>query len=205
MDTICVATSKARAYYALVSRLRRAELPFVSVLPGSTPGDCALVLTTTEEAGRFGQNALALEELDDNPGIFKGQVLARLEGEQVLLVGIDPGKRSGLAVFYGQTRLAFSTFNSSGALCSRVGDFARGVPSSRALVRVGNGSRQMAGKLVEGLKREVPEATIEVVDESGTSVGSPKMRGVQRDQAAAAKIAFRKGEVVSRLATRSPG
>ncbi len=206
MDRICVATSKARAYYALVSRLRRAGLPFASILPDSDFGDCELVLTTAEEAGRFGGRALALEDLDESPGVFKGQVVSRLRGnDDVVLVGVDPGKRTGLAVFYGQTRLAFNTFDSAGAVCSRVGAFARGIPSSRLLVRVGNGNRSMAAKLVDGLKREVPDATIEVVDESGTSTGSPKMKGLQRDQVSAAKIAFRKGEVVSHRTTRTRG
>lgn len=204
MNRICVATSKARAYYALVSRLRRAGLPFSSVLPDSGLGDCELVLTTADEAGQFGGKALALEDLDENPGIFKGQVVSRLSGEQVILVGVDPGKRTGLAVFYGQTRLAFNTFNSAVAVCSRVGAFARGVPYSRLLVRVGNGNRPLAAKLVGGLRKEVPGATIEIVDESGTSTGSSKMKGVQRDQVSAAKIAFRKGEVVSQT-TRTLG
>ncbi len=204
MNRICVATSKARAYYALVSRLRRAELPFSSVLPDSDL-ECDILLTTAEEAGQLGGRALALEELDENPGIFKGQVMSRLVGDQLILVGVDPGKRTGLAVFYGQTKLAFNTFDSATAVASRVAAFARGIPSSRLLVRVGNGNRGMATKLVEGLRKAVPRATIEVVDESGTSTGSSKMRGVQRDQVAAAKIAFRKGEVVSHGTTRSRG
>ncbi len=206
MNQVCVATSKARAYYALVSRLRRAGLPFSSILPDSDFSDCGLVLTTRDEVGQFGGLALALEDLDENPGVFKGQVVSRLTGEdEVVLVGVDPGKRTGLAVFYGQTKLAFNTFDSPGAVCSRVGAFARRVPSSRVLVRVGNGNRPMAMRLVDGLRREVPEATIEVVDESGTSTGSSKMKGVQRDQVAAAKIAFRRGEVVSRGTTRTRG
>jgi len=198
MNRICVATSKARAYYALVSRLRRAGLPFSSVLPDSDFRNCDLVLTTRDEVGSFGGGALALEDLDENPGVFKGQVVSKLTGEgDIILVGVDPGKRTGLAVFYGQTRLAFNTFDSTGAVCARVGIFARRVPSSRLLVRVGDGNRSMTAKLVDGLRREVPSATVEVVDESGTSTGSSKMRGVQRDQVAAAKIAFRKGQVVS--------
>ena len=203
VNRICVATSRARAYYALVSRLRRAELSFSSVLPGSDLGECDVVLTTTEEAGQFGQKAVALEDLDENPAIFKGQMMSRLEGEQVVLVGVDPGKRMGLAVFYGQTKLTFNTFDSAGALCSRVEAFARGIPSSRLLVRVGDGNKTMAAKLLEGLRKAVPMAAIEMVDESGTSTGSSKLRGVQRDQVAAAKIAFRKGTAVSRPTTRS--
>jgi len=201
-----VATSRSRAYYALVSRLRRAGLPFSSVLPDSDCGDCDLVLTTADEAKQFDVRALTLEELDENPGIFKGQIVSRLTGEEdVILVGVDPGKRTGLAVFYGETKLAFNTFDSAGAVCSRVAAFAKGVPSSRVLVRVGNGNRSITSRLVDGLRRDVPAATIEVVDESGTSTGSSKMKGVQRDQVAAAKIAFRKGEVVSPGTTKIRG
>ncbi len=200
-----MATSKARAYYALVSRLRRAGLPFSSVLPDSRSQECDLVLTTAEEAAQFGERVLTLEELDENPGVFKGQLVSCLREGDVVLVGVDPGKRTGLAVFYGQTRLAFNTFDSTGAVCARVGAFAKGIPSSRLLIRVGNGNRSMAVKLVDGLRKEVPEATIEVVDESGTSTGSSKMKGLQRDQVSAAKIAFRKGEVVSHGTTRTHG
>lgn len=203
MDRICVATSKARAYYALVSRLRRAGLTFSSLLPESEFQEFDLVLTTEEEVGRYGGRALALESLDENPGIFKGQIVSKLAGGgDVLLVGIDPGKRTGLAVFYGRTRLSFSTFDSIAAVSLRVSEFAKAIPEGRLLVRVGNGNRAMAMKIADVVMSEVPRATVEVVDESGTSVASSKMKGVQRDQMAAAKIAFRKGEVVS-SATRT--
>lgn len=205
MNQVCVATSKASAYYVLVSRLKRAGLEFTSVLPGSDIQDCDVVLTTRDEVEQFGQKALGLEDLDENPGIFKGQVLSRLGGGGIILVGVDPGERTGLAVFYGQTKLAFNTFDSPREVCSRVGAFAKGIPASRMLVRVGNGNRSMASGLVDWLRKEVPRATIEVVDESGTSSGSTKMKGVQRDQVAAAKIAFRKGEDVSRGETKSRG
>jgi len=206
VNRICVVTVKARAYYALVSRLRRAGLPFSSALPDSEFGDCDLILTTADEADQFGSKAMALEELDENPGIFKGQVVSRLSGNgDVILVGVDPGKRTGLAVFYGQTKLAFNTFDSASAVCSRIGAFAKGVPSNRLLVRVGNGNKPLASRLVDGLRKEVPAAIIEMVDESGTSARSSKMKGVQRDQVAAAKIAFRKGEVVSSGTSRTRG
>ena len=185
--------------------MRRAGLPFSSVLPDSDCDGCDLVLTTADEARKFGGRVLTLEELDENPGIFKGQIVSRMAEGDIILVGIDPGKRMGLAVFYGQTKLAFNTFDSAGAVCARIAAFAKGVPSSRVLVRVGNGNRSMASRLVDGVRRDVPAATIEVVDESGTSAGSSKMKGVQRDQVAAAKIAFRKGEVVSHGTPRIRG
>lgn len=205
MSRICVATSKAWAYFALVSRLRKAGLPFSSAVPGSDLRGCELVLTTDEESERFGPRALVLERLDEDPGIFKAQVTARLGGEEdLILVGVDPGKRTGMAVFYGRTMLASSTFDSAAVVCSRVAAFAKAMPTSRVLVRIGDGNRPLALELAEGFEREVPVAAVELVDESGTSARTSKMKGIERDQVAAARIAFRKGREVSR-ATRSSG
>jgi hypothetical protein len=205
LSRICVVTSKAQAYYALVSRLRRAGLPFSSLVPGSDRVECDLILTSREEAPRFGSKAVALEDLDENPGVFKGQLVSKLGDDDAVFVGIDPGKRTGLAVFYGQTRLAFSTFDSVGGLCSRVGAFADGLPEARFVIRIGNGNRGMAAKLAEALMRAVPRAVVEVVDEAGTSVRTARMKGVQGDQGAAARIAFRRGEVVSQGTPRTHG
>ena len=202
VNKICVVTSKAATYYAIVSRMRKAGLPFSSVLPGADRGDCILIITSASETGQFGGLVLALEDLDENPGVFKGQLLSRLsEGGDALLVGVDPGIRIGLAVFYGETSLEYSTFDSAARLSLRVGAFMHGVPARRFVIRIGNGYPAMAAKLAELLRLEAPDAVIEMVDESGTSARRVRMRGIQGDQGAAAKIAFRKGEVVN---PRSP-
>ncbi|HZW84350.1 MAG TPA: hypothetical protein VFE91_00405 [Nitrososphaerales archaeon] len=199
MRRVCVVTSKSGAYYSLVSRLRRAEVPFESLLPDSDVEECEVILTTAEEAVLFGDRAITLEELDENPGVFKGQILARLGSKrEPILIGVDPGKRTGLAVFLGKTRLASSAFVSVHALRLRVGSFARKVPSESVVIRIGDGNRALALRLAEAIEEEVPDATIEVVDEKGTSYRSPKMKGVQGDAAAASKIAFRRGVVVNR-------
>lgn len=161
------------------------------------------MLTTASEAGQYGELALPLENLDGDPGVFKGQIVSRLAGSGGdVLIGVDPGTRIGMAVFYGETGLAFSTFESIGALTSIVGKFVRVVPAKKFVVRVGNGSPAMATSIVSALKREVLNATFEVVDESGTSVRNVRVKGIKGDQGAAAKIAFRKGEVVSQPSPR---
>jgi hypothetical protein len=204
VNRICVATSKAATYYAIVSRMRKASLPFSSVLPGADRGDCILIITSARETAQFGGMALALEDLDENPGVFKGQLLSRLnEGGDVVLVGVDPGTRIGLAVFYGETSLEYSTFGSIAGLSLRVGAFVRGMPEMRFVIRVGNGNPAMATKLIESLRLRAPDAVIEMVDESGTSVRRMRIRGIQGDQGAAAKIAFRKGEVVNPKSPRT--
>jgi len=198
MNRICVMTSKPKTYFAIVSKMRKAGLPFSSALPGPDRGDCTLIISSAGEVGQFGGRAIALEDLDENPGVFKGQLLSKLDGgRDVVLVGVDPGTRIGLAVFYGETSLEYSTFGSATGLSHRVGAFVRGVPAKRVVIRVGNGSPPTSARLLESLRQEAPDATVEMVDESGTSVRRVRMRGIQGDQGAAAKIAFRKGEVVN--------
>jgi len=204
MNRICVVTAKPVAYFAIVSRMRKAGLPFTSIRPGADHGGCALIITSSGEAGQFGGKAFALEDLDENPGVFKGQLMSRLDGgRNVLLAGVDPGKRIGLAVFYGEASLEYSTFGSVEGLSLRVGAFTRKVPAKKLAVRVGNGYPTTAARLIESLKLEAPEAVIEVVDESGTSVRRVRMKGIQGDEGAAAKIAFRKGKVVSPGSSRT--
>lgn len=198
MSRICVATSEARAYFELVSRLRKAGLAFSSVLPGLDP-ECDLVLTTEKESVKYGRKALPIEQLDEDPGVFKAVVISRLgDEEDVILAGIDPGTRTGLAVFYGRTKLSFNTFGSASEVCARVREFASALPTSRVLVRIGDGNRPLAANLVEEFAGRLPSAALELVDESGTSVRNAKMKGIQKDQVAAAKIAFRKGDSVMR-------
>jgi hypothetical protein len=199
MNRICVITSKSTAYYTIVSRLRRAGLPFDSLLTDSSIDGCGIVITTAEESPKYGDTAVAVEDLDENPGVFKGQILAKLaQGPEILLVGIDPGERIGLAVFYGRASLSFGTFTSNAALGQRLAAFAQRVPSVEMVVKIGNGNMASTLRLAEMVQQVVPRATIEIVDESGSSARGAKIRGVQGDQGAAAIIAFRKGTVLRR-------
>jgi hypothetical protein len=193
MTRICVITSEGRAYYALVSRLRKAGLPFMSMLPTDAVRECELVLTTRKESGLFKGEKMVLEDLDDDPGIVRSQIVSRLAGGGgVLTIGIDPGMRIGMAAFYGEIRLSSRTFNSRDRLCSSVVRLVRKTEATRSLVRIGNGSPSLANWVAARLAAMLPKTTVEMVDESGTSVRNPRTKGMQGDQSAAARIAFRK-------------
>src|SRR2546428_7545562 len=103
MGQLCVATDSSRPYYLITSRLRRARMNFRSVVPGEAGiEDCDIVLTTRQEAGRFaGEDAIAIEDLDENPLVMKAQGLARVDwARREPVIRIDPGARIRFAVFY---------------------------------------------------------------------------------------------------------
>jgi hypothetical protein len=191
---ICVATGSSKAYFLLVSRLKIAGIKFVSLVPGEDQSRCDLTLTTDAEATRYVGKVMTLEELDSDPFVMKGQILSCLtDGKETLLLGIDPGSRIGMAVFYGDMSLEFVTFDSIQSLDSCVSAFVKRVPSCKSVVRIGNGNPTLALALASQLTEKVHLSVVEIVDESGTSARTVKMKGIQGDQRAAAKIAFRKG------------
>jgi hypothetical protein len=194
MSRICVITTDGRAYYALVSKLRGAGLPFLSLSPGDRCDECELVLTTKAEAGQFKIATVALEDLDESVDVARAQILARLsEGDRTLLVGLDPGSRIGMVAFLGETRLASRTFNSKSGACNSVVRLVEGVSVRRSVVRIGDGDPALASWLAENIAPRLPGTAVEIVDESGTS-RSPSVKGLQKDQSSAARIAFRRGE-----------
>lgn len=198
-----MATSSSRAYYVIVTRLKAAGLDFRSVVPDRPRAECDLIITTSSESLRFGDKAVGLEDLSENPGVFKGQILSRLSGgEEVLVIGVDPGVRTGMAAFYGEVGLAFDVLWSVGDLRSRIAEFVRSVPAGKAVIRIGTGNLELALKIARALSDEIPKTLVEMVNEAGTSGGS-KTKGLQGDQEAAAKIAFRKGAAFTPASPRN--
>jgi hypothetical protein len=197
MKTIKVATDDGNAYYAIVSRLKKMRLRFSSISPGQ-PVDAAqdLVLTSRGEAPAFGENAVAIEDLSEDPLIMEGQLLSRLldESRRNVLIGIDPGSRMGLVMFYGGREIGSLTTNSVDKLVSFVADVVSDVPHSLLTVKIGGGEPKSSLRLARLLRGRLPRLTsIEIVDESGTSGGKRGAIGATRDQRAAARIALRKG------------
>ncbi len=197
MRIIKVATDDGNAYYHIVSRLKRTHLRFTSLSPGEAVNPTRdLVLTSKREAASFGGGAVAIEDLSEDSMIMEGQLLSKLleESRRNVLVGIDPGTRIGLAVFYGGRELGALTENSVEKSVDLVVALAKEVPCSSFSVKVGDGEPKSSQHLARSLRERLPSsASIEVVDESGTSAGKRGAIGATRDQRAAARIALRKG------------
>lgn len=195
MDLICIATADGRAYYSILTRLRRTGLAYRSLTPELVDSRCALILTTRGELDCIKGAAVAIEDLSEDPVIMKGQLVAKLgkEGKRELLLGIDPGLRIGVAVFYSNVKIASLTFRSTGELLGMLDAMIQNIPHSKLVVKMGNGAPKHSRLLARAIIRRVSSATIEIVDEKGTSSYRPRQRDLTRDQLAAERIAYRKG------------
>jgi predicted RNase H-like nuclease (RuvC/YqgF family) len=197
MKVIGIATGDGRAYYSILSRLKKTNLRFVSMTPAQAARERVWpVITTRRELAIFEGVSIPIEELDENPLIMEGQILARTvrETRRVLLIGVDPGLRIGVAIYYGGVRLGSTTVNSVDLLQQKILNVVQSIPHKRAMVRIGDGYPKQSRVIAETVASELPETIVEIVNERGTSIGNQK--GMTRDQVAAARIAFRKGAIL---------
>lgn len=197
MRIIKVATDDANTYYDIVSRLKRTHLQFSSLSPREVANSAKeLVLTGKDEVALFGGKAVAIEDLNLDPLVMEGQLLSRLleEGRRNLLIGIDPGSRIGVVIFYGGRELGALSGSSVDELVDLLVMVVRDVPHSSLSVKIGGGEPRSSLRLARLLREWLqPSASIEIVNESGTSAGKRGTIGATRDERAAVRIAFRKG------------
>ena len=214
-----VATSNGKAYYRITSLLKKIGLPFVDVVLGTAPmlevnrslssqqgfpnKDVKLVVTTRKERLQlYGPNVICVEDLGEDVGLAREKIITLLyppKPTDWFIVGIDPGERTGVAVFLNHREVESSVFQDLGSMIERVSALVRNAPEIRKVVKIGAGNRSLARKIASRLQSMHNEKLrIQFVDESGTSVLRRKrMKGKYlgtRDQRAAKLIAYREGQ-----------
>jgi RNase H-fold protein (predicted Holliday junction resolvase) len=204
---VLVATVHGKPYYKIISALKSLGLPFDSVSPEEAALiDSQLVITTEQERSLVGKKNMLLDsELDEEPALIRAKILRRSMGihqDDQLVIGIDPGNRIGVAVFYLNKEIESQVLTSVRKSVDLVSVLIRGTMSRKKIVRIGYGdpvmARQIANKLHEKFSDSI---TIEFVDEHGTSsirASDVNRRGI-RDKLSARVIALRKGKPFRRV------
>src|SRR5439155_26279817 len=116
-----------------------------------------LILTTRDESRMFKGRSIAIEDLDRDPLIMKGQILSMLSSSsnnnkkknRDILIGIDPGSRIGLAIYYGDRRLAALTFNSIDSLMRFIARTVAAIPNSSVMIKIGDGSPRLSRAIAQ--------------------------------------------------------
>jgi hypothetical protein len=191
---IVVATADFEVYHEVVGELRERDVEFTTVEPGDPlpPGTDAVVTGSEDELA-------AQDSSEDIPVVRAEAGNARLAVERALgrvrgdysrtVVGVDPGDRPGIAVLRGGTVVAafqVPVADAAAVVRDEIAD------DEDAIVRIGDGARMAGTRILDDLE----EATVELVDETGTTphLGSGA-RGMG-DVLAAANIALTPGEEV---------
>ena len=86
-----------------------------------------------------------------------------------LIVGIDPGRRIGLSVFYGSVEIERQLFISIERMSSHIRHIFKYIKSTRHLIRIGDGDMTTAWRICRTLDVIDTPYSLEFVNESGTS------------------------------------
>jgi len=195
-----VATVYGRSYFKFVKTLQHLKINYDSILPNEiNQSDKRLILTTVRDVPNIDTNlVLYEEEFNADPTVIKGLIIQKLESgmhENSLVLGIDPGNRIGLSVFYHQKEIERSTYTSLDELISHVVKILAGLKAHRKIVKIGNGNMRVARQITNLLNLKFcSHFELEFVDERKTSLRTKNYnkRG-ERDKMSARYISQREG------------
>jgi RNase H-fold protein (predicted Holliday junction resolvase) len=199
-NEIAVTTLDGRAYYIITSILKEMGLKFDNVMPGQNFNPSVkLVITTEKERNLINhEKVLSLEELSKDPYLAKEKIIDNLysNSDESIIIGIDPGKRTGMVVYYRQRELMGDVLSSIDETITKVVKLVSNTHAKKRIVRIGNGEPDMAEKIANELSKSLKNVIIELVDERGTSSLSKikPNKKVARDQRSAMLIALRQGK-----------
>lgn len=187
---IVVATSDFEVYHDVVTELRERGTTFTTVEPAAElPDHTDVVVTGEDHADDFADVPTIVADPDD-PRRAVDQALAAVRGDGGrTVIGVDPGRKPGIAVLTGETVVA--------AFQVPLGDAVDVIQREAAeapapIVRIGDGSRLEGATLVTDLEG----VQVELVDETGTTPYLGTGARGMGDVLAAVNIARLEGEVV---------
>ncbi|MBM4249908.1 MAG: hypothetical protein FJ149_10855 [Euryarchaeota archaeon] len=197
MKLIAVATGDFEVYYELVRALRERKHPFLSIHPeDEVPSGAGVVITTAGEQAKVRFRPKIVVPGRDERSIRLSVSLAEEalsgRGEHARLTfGIDPGKRSGLAVLGDGTVIHAAELDSPEEVRDEVKNILRTHPAGEVRFRVGHGDPPNRNRIINALLEF--GYPLEMVNERSTSKGfdRPHMR-------AAMDIALQSGPLVRR-------
>lgn len=189
-----------RSYFKFVNTLKNLKLDYDSVLPEEiTSSDRRLILTTVRESAKIPTDLVLFDdEFDYDPTVVRGKIVKKLESgihRSSLVIGIDPGNRIGVSVFYYEKEIESSIYTSVDELISHIVKILVGLNAERKVVKVGNGNMNIARQITNLLNlRFCSHFELEFVDERKTSlrVKNYNKRGT-RDKISARYITQREG------------
>jgi hypothetical protein len=202
---IALATVSGKAYYKLVSELKRRNLPFLSLKPmDAIPLDIRVIITTKEERRLVTHPNILIFEEEKDPAEVVNEAIRLVHGKssyEKLVIGVDPGRTFGIAVTGDGRVLETVNCSSIKETMNVILKALERLPATVSQVKIGDGATIYAKEMLQALDKALPENTaMEIVCEAGTSHPAKGMthQREMKDAMSAIKIAGREGRVFMR-------
>lgn len=205
LKTIGIFTKNFGLFHDLVSTLKHRKIPFVSLASiKHIPNGIGVILTSHSELHDISTTKVIAVDVYENIDTAIDKALHLLIGKElysIILIGIDPGEKPGIAIVGDDILLQKTQVKSPEIVIKMVKQCINNYPSKEYLIRIGHGSILNRNRIINSL---IPLGVpIEIVDESRTS-SSKQIKRTTRDSEAAAAIALLKGGIVQRKLPLQP-
>jgi hypothetical protein len=205
LGKIGVLINSGKAYHAVISELAAKGMEYVPLLPWQPiPLDVRVIITTDGiESTMQGRRVVTFEEGSDPRRTVEESILLLLGKDRFreLVLGIDPGKQTGLAVLGDGIVLETGTYAEARGLVDEVLRILPAFPSERSVVKIGRGAEEYSRILRSALSSRLsPAVEVQMVEETGTTTNNvhPEEEGISRNIISAIRIALRQGEKAER-------
>lgn len=205
-EKVAVATVQGKPYFLLVNQLRELNIPFISLVPGEpVPAKVRLVITTERDKDLVKHDRIVVfhseNELDNIVNEVKKILLGKEKYEKIM-IGLDPGKATGLAVLADGKIIDQSNCYTTHEVINTIQKSISNITYSQTAVtvKIGNGV-PIYKVLLEELDTSLPpEIALEVVGEAGTNKPYQEKHRSRRIRhiSSAIRIAGRSGRKVER-------
>jgi len=210
MDVIAVVTASGKAYYRIVSELKKRGLSFLSLNPGeSIPLDIKVAITTAAERDKVHCSNVLIYDYFPDTSILVEKALQIIQGKtkyEEVIIGIDPGKRFGIAVLGDGKVLKVLTTSNIAEAAASVTQMLEMTEGEKKIVRIGNGARdyqlELTRLLDERLSSNVLMESVEEYRTTKISKKSSSWRRDLRDGVSAVEISMRNGRIIKRGETK---
>ena len=202
-DKITVATLNGKSYYKIINTLKLLQLNYDELSPSEALNSYSrIIITSKEESPIFKKkNIIVDSELNENPVIIKAKILRKLIGSHTydqLTIGIDPGNRIGISIFYLYDEIESVVLSTIESTLNFIIKILSGINAKKKVVRIGDGNINMARTIAFLIKSNFKDLVhIEIVNEYGTSSiqNNESNRRILKDKSSARLIAFRNGKI----------
>jgi len=189
---------------ALTSELARRGIEIVPLVPGQLPPlDIRVIIAAQTEETAAVDRRLVLFREDSDPRDVVDKALLLLLGRtrfRELVIGIDPGKQTGLAVLGDGFLIEADTYTRYPALVEEVKRIVQAFPSEKGIIKLGNGAKEHGQTLLTAFLSSLPSfVEIQIVEEDRTNdYGWSSVEGLSKNTAAALRIALRTGKTTGK-------
>jgi hypothetical protein len=200
---ITVATLNGKSYYKIINTLKLLQLNYEELSPSEAVNSYSrIIITSKEESPIFKKkNIMVDSELNENPVIIKAKILRKLIKSHTydqLTIGIDPGNRIGISIFYLHDEIESVVLSTIELTLNFIIEILSEIKAKKKIVRIGDGNINMARSIAFLIKANFKDLVhIEIVNEHGTSSiqNNESNRRILKDKSSARLIAFRNGKI----------